>query len=175
MAGLGAIGAIISAVGSLVGGVIAAQGQMQAAAAEQRNLNYQAVQLDMKAKEEQAAAQMKAHERKERGKLAMSRLRSLAASSGFDPVPTLLRLGGQIAERAKLQADMENYGGLSRRYGLEAEATGKRAQGVAIMQGARTSATGTIIGAATSAFGGLARMGGGFGSSNYVSQYARPG
>jgi hypothetical protein len=164
--GIGAVGAIVSGVATIAGGFMQAAAQQQmahsqvasarlmahsqaqaatmeaqarreAATSRNRALQYQASQLDMRAKEEQAAAQLEAQQFAREKRYAQSALQARAAGSGFDATdPTTLQIGSEIEKYGTLQEMMAAFGGRSRRAGLEAEATGRRAEGASILRGA---------------------------------------
>jgi len=152
------IAPIVSAAGTIAGSMMAAQGQKAAAAQQQAALNYQAQQLEMKGKEEQAAAYFEAEQHRKEKDFALSALQARGAGSGFmADDPTSLQIGSDIERYGTLQQMMAAYGGASRRAGLEAQAAGSRAEGVAGVQGATYSAMGTILGGVTSGFARFAQ------------------
>ncbi|WP_037449238.1 hypothetical protein [Sinorhizobium fredii] len=149
---------IVSGVGTIAGGMMQAQGQRQAAAAQKANLDYQAKQLEMQGKEELAASQHDAFQQRREKELALSALQARGAASGFETTdPTGLQIGEDIEKYGTLQEMMAMYGGRSRRAGLEAEAVGRRAEGAAAVQGAKSAAMGTILGGLTSGFSRFAQ------------------
>lgn len=144
---------IVSGAATIAGGMMQAQGQRQAAASQKANLDYQAKQLEMQGKEEQAAAQHEMFEKRREKDLALSALQARGAASGFETTdPTGMQIGEDIAKYGTLQEMMAMYGGKSRRAGLNAEAVGRRAEGAAAVQGAKSAAMGTILGGLTSGF-----------------------
>lgn len=172
LGGLAALGPLISGVATIAGGFMAAAGQKQAAAAQQAGLNYQAKQLEMKGKEEQAAAYHEASKYKREKELALSALQARGAASGFTATdPTTLQLGEDITKHGTLQQMMASYGGASRRAGLDAEAVGRRAEGSALVQGAKSSAAGTIIGSLAGGFSRFASFEGFSSSPTTASAY----
>jgi hypothetical protein len=168
----------LSLIGSLIGGVMQMQGAKQQAAAQkaagkaqQQQLNYEAAQLDVRAKQEQAAAQQEGQEIGRRKKLALSALQARSAAGGFTATdPTALDLAGEIESYGTLQEQMAAFGGGDRRAGIEAQAEGRRLSGRAARQGANLAARGTILGGTSSMFSkffsGLPSGGGG-GSTSY--------
>lgn len=137
----------ISAATGLAGAGVSAAGQMAAGQAAERNAAFQAKQIELKAKEERAAAFQDAEEYKRRRDLAQSRLRAVAASSGFmADDPSTLGLAEDIEARGTLQALTAMYGGTSRAEGLRLEAAGRRAAGSAAKTGSYYGAAGTILG-----------------------------
>lgn len=151
--GISTIAPVVSGVGTIAGGLMQAQGQRQAAVAQKANLDYQAKQLEMQGKEEQAAAQQEMFQKRREKDLTLSALQARGAKSGFETTdPTGLQIGEDIAKYGTLQEMMASYGGTSRRAGLNAEAIGRRAEGAAAVQGAKSAAMGTILGGLTSGF-----------------------
>ncbi len=145
-AGLGLMGTIAEA------NALKAQAQ-----AEQQAAEFQARQMEIKAKEEQAAAQREALERKRERNIAMSRLQTVAAASGFSATdPTALDLTGDIARYGTFREQMELYGGAARRRGLEYAAAGERAGGRARAASYRAQVGPTILGGFSTMFRGLA-------------------
>jgi hypothetical protein len=142
MSGLELIGGLISAAGTIAGGV-----------AENRNAQFEAQQLDMKAKEETAAGQRDAEQKRREGVLVNSRAQALAAASGAgagDDAPTIVKLMSQTSGEAEYNAGSSLYGGYSRASGLRDSAKGRRASGRASLLG--------------SVFGGLGQAAGAFGT-----------
>ena len=145
-----------SAIGTLVSGI----GTIAAGQARNRQAQYEAKQLDVRAKEERAAAGLEAMEANRRTRLTQSKLQARAAASGFGASdPTVLDLAGDIAERGALEAGIIRYGGKSRGRALEAQAEGTRISGRAAETASYWSAASTVIGGFGSMF---ARYGSGF-------------
>jgi hypothetical protein len=151
---MAAIGAVLSFAGTL----ISAAGQMQAAKQQQAAANWQALEYERQGKAERAGAQAEALEEGRRRDLALSRLQTVAAASGFSATdPTALDLSGDIAQHGTYRAQLRQFGGEDRAAGLRSQAQVTRMQGQAAATAARARAVGSII----SGFGGLARYGGG--------------
>jgi hypothetical protein len=151
--------AVISAIAGLAGSGISAMGTLAAGKAAQQSANYEAQQLEIKAKEEQAAAQREAQEHSRRKDLALSEVQAKSAASGFSATdPTTLAIADEIARYGSMQEQMAMYGGTSRRAGTEAQAVGRRFEGAAARQGSKYSAAGTIL-------GGISTMAGKYASS----------
>lgn len=146
MAAVAAIAPVISTVATIAGTVISYAGTIAAGKAQQQAANYEAQQLDIKAKEEQAAAQREAEQFRRRKELALSSLQTRAAASGFTTTdPTALNLAEETEKYGTVQEQLAMYGGTSRRAGLEGQAAAARMSGQAAMQGARYKALGTVI------------------------------
>ena len=160
--------AAIGAVASLVGSIVSAAGTVAAGKAQQQAAEYEAKQLDIKAKNEQAAAQREANELTRRRDLAVSTLQTRAAQSGFTATdPTALALQDEITRYGTYQSQVAQFGGEDRRAGYEAKAETRRLEGRAARIGASYAAAGTILGG----IGGLAKGFGGGGSSGGSPSY----
>ncbi|TGV15831.1 hypothetical protein EN816_00845 [Mesorhizobium sp. M8A.F.Ca.ET.173.01.1.1] len=141
MSGLELIGLLGTAV-STAGTIAAGQAQKSAA-------DFEAQQMDMKAREETAAAQRDALAKRREGAILNSRAQALAAASGAGAgtdAPTIVKLMGQTAGTSEYNAQSAMYGGYSRAAGLRDSAKGKRAEGKA-----------SLLGSVFSGFGGLAK------------------
>lgn len=147
MAALATIATVVSAVAGMAGSYIQAQGTLAAGKAAQQAANYEAAQLDIKAKEEQAAAQREMLDQRREKELALSKLQTNAAASGFSATdPTALALADEIERYGTVKEQMSMYGGESRRRGIAAQAAGRRLTGAAERAGSQYSAAGTILG-----------------------------
>ena len=143
MAALAAIGTIMSALGSVAGG-IAASNQAE----------FEAKQLEQKSKEERAASQRDALEARKQSAMVQSRQQAVAASSGGgagSDAPTIMKLMADTAGRGEYQAQSALYGGEQRARGLMDEAKGRRMSG-------RASLLGGVLGGFGQAAGGFARF-----------------
>jgi len=119
------IGAGLSGAGTIAGG-IAANEQAQ----------FQAAQEEARGKEEFAAAQRDAMEKRREGQLVMSRQQALAASSGAGTTtPTIVKLMTDTGAQADYNARTAIYGGESRRAGLFDQARATRRSGRASLLG----------------------------------------
>lgn len=146
MAALAAALPAISAVTTILGGVVSAVGAIQAGEAAKADAEFRARQLEMKANEERAAGQRLMFERRKEGELQQSRLRALAGAASGDTTDTgVLNLGGDIAERTEYLALTEMYRGENAARGYNDAAAGARASGAAAAQGARWRALGSIL------------------------------
>lgn len=143
MAALGTI----ATIATIAGTAVSAAGTIAAGRAQQAAANFEAAQYEIKAQEERAAAQREQFALKRKKNLALSRLQSLSAASGFDPTgPTELDITGEIAQYGTFQEQMARYAGESRAQGLRDAAGASRATGLAQRRGASLSAIGTILG-----------------------------
>jgi hypothetical protein len=119
MAAMGLIGGLISAAGSIVGG-IAANNQAKA----------QAKALEVRAGEERAVSQREAIRRAKEAKLVMSRGQAVAASSGGGAADTsVVNLMADIGREGKYQSGVALYEGETRGRGLEFDARIRRMEG----------------------------------------------
>ena len=137
---------------SAIGTVVSAVGTVAAGQARRKQADFQAAQLDVKAKEERAAAGLEAQEIQRATRLKLSTLQARAAASGFGAAdPTVLDLAGGIAERGGLAAGITRYGGNSRGRAYNAQAEGERISG-------RAAETASYWGAASTVIGGFGSM-----------------
>lgn len=119
MAGLGVIGALVSAAGSIIGG-ISAKNQAEA----------QAAAMEVRAGEERAGSQREAIRRSREAKLVMSRQQAVAASSGGDASdPTVVNLMAGVAREGEYQSGAALYEGETKGRNMEYEAKLARMQG----------------------------------------------
>lgn len=164
MAALGGIGSAIGMIGS----VVSAFGTIAAGAAAKRSADYQAAQLEIKAKEEKAAAQREAGEVARQKRLVQSRQQAVLAASGGGALDeTALDLAGDVEREGTYRELAVRYGGDERAKGLRAQATAARMSGQAAMTGAIFDAAGGVMkGASTffDSFGGGKPTGTGSGS-----------
>lgn len=147
----GGLGSTLGAIGSVVSGV----GTIAAGAAEQQSANFEAAQMEQKAKEEVAASQRDALQKRKEGAILNSRAQALAAASGGGAgtdAPTIVKLMGQTAGEADYNAQTAMYGGYSRAAGLRDSAKARRASGQA-------SLLGSVLGGFGSMAGGLNKSG----------------
>jgi len=175
---LTAVGAGVSAAGTIMGGNAAASAGEAQAAAQRRAaadnataLEFKAQQEEQNAQESRAAAQRQSLEKGRQTKLLLSSLQARAAASGGGASdPGVLDLAGDISRRGEYQALTEIYNGESRARGLMDQAAGDRFSGATGIQGAELaanaaiaegkakqaasymSAAGTIIGGGASAY-----------------------
>lgn len=154
MAELAALGALLSSnlgtigtIASGVGAVLTAGSTLAAGKQARQNAELEKAQLDIKAKEEQAASQREAEQYRRRKELALSQITNKAAASGFTATdPTTLAIADEVAQYGTVQEQMALYGGTSRRAGLEAQGQAALAEGIAKEKGTKWSAAATILG-----------------------------
>ena len=171
---LTAAGAGVTAMGTMAAGEAAADAGRRG----QQASDFRAKQADMQAQESRAASQRVALEKRKEAGLLGSRLQARAAASGGGADdPTVIDLGGDIAQRGEYLALTEMFKGENRARGLEDQALGARMTGEALAEEGRAkrraagySAAGTIIGAA----GSMARFGAGSGLGGSAAKYGDP-
>jgi hypothetical protein len=161
--------AAISAVFGIIGSLVSAAGTMAAGKAQQEAAEHEAKQLEIKGKEERAAAQREGQEYERKTDLALSTLQARGSTSGFTATdPTSLALADEITRYGTYQQQMSMYGGESRQEGLKGQAEARRLEGAAARKGAQYAAMGTILGGVS----GLAKgFGGGGGGAGAPSGY----
>lgn len=157
------VGTGVSAVGTIAAGRAQARQAQAAGLAGKQAADYEAAQLEMRGKEEQAAAQREAEEYRRRKELALSTGQARAAASGFSATdPTALALADEIAKYGTLQEQLATYGGTSRRAGLEAAATGERFSGQSAYEAglktAKSIRRGSYFDAASTILGGVSTL-----------------
>lgn len=137
MAGvLGIIGTIVSAVGTIAGGI-----------AQKNAADFQAEQLERQGKEERAASQREADRARKERDFVLSRQQAVASASNLGALDeTVLDLAGDVAQQGAMNAAMIRYGGEERMKGRQAQAAAARMEGRAAMMGSMFGAAGTIMG-----------------------------
>lgn len=149
MSGLEIIGPILAGIGSIGSGVAG----MAAA-------NQEAKQMKAQAKEEVAASQREATEKRREGALVMSAQQARAAASGAGAgtdAPSIVRLMTDTAGQAEYNAGTVRYGGEQRAQGLLQAARNRKATGAANLFG--------------SVLGGFGEMASGFSKYKRRSAY----
>lgn len=137
-AALAIIGPIVSAAGSLVGGVMA---NNQAKA--------QAEAMEIEAGQRRASAQREAEQRRKEANLVLSRQQAVAAASGGGATDsTVLDLMARTGGQGELNAQWAQYQGKEEGRGLENQAAMTRAAG-------RNALFGSFIDAGTSMLSGF--------------------
>jgi len=146
------VGTTLATVGSLVG----AAGTIATGVAANNAAQFEAEQQEERGKEEFAAAQRDAQQKRREGELVMSRQRALAAAGGDSlDSPTIVRLMTDTAADADYNARTAMYGGESRRRGLYDQASATRRSGRASLLGSVFSGFGQAAsGLSGSGFGG---------------------
>jgi hypothetical protein len=141
--------AMMGAVFGLLGTVVSAMGTIAQGKAAEAAAEFEAKQLEMRGKEERAASQREALEKKREGDLVQSRFQASAAASGAGAGsmdPTIAQLSSDIAGQSKYGQLMERYVGEERKRGLDTQAKAREMEGEAARKGSMFSAFGTIVG-----------------------------
>lgn len=136
MAALPLIGALISGVGTIASGIAANNAAKQ-----------EALQMEAKGREELAASQREAADKRREGELVMSRQQALAAASGAGAgmdAPTIVKLMTNTAGAAELNAQTDLYGGKQRKAGLFDAAANRRREGKASLLGSVLGGFGSL-------------------------------
>jgi hypothetical protein len=117
------IGSIISILGT----VVSAAGTLAAGAARKRAADYQAARDEVRAGEAKAEAQRDAQKISRKRGLALSRMQSLSAASGFSPGdPTSLMLASERDAYGRYDQQIAQYGGDVRQSNFKNSATASR-------------------------------------------------
>lgn len=137
---LSGLGAVVSGVGTVASGVAA-----------DRQARQDALNMEAQGKEELAAAQRDALQKRREGALLASRQQAVAAASGGGADdPTIVKLMTKAAGEAEYGAQTAMYGGISRQVGLNSAAAAKRREG-------KSSLLGGIVGGFGQTASGLGR------------------
>lgn len=155
-AGAGAASSGISAGSALsaIGAGVSAIGTLQAGKAADAQARQDALNMEAQGKEELAASQREAMQKRREGALINSRAQALAAASGGGADdPTIVRLMTQTASEAENNAGSVMFGGLSRQRGLNDSAKARRKEGKASLLGSHLGAFGQFAGGLGKAFG----------------------
>lgn len=147
MAGIGTILSVVGTGLSVVSGI--QQGKAQAAA-----LEYEAQQHERKAKEEIAAAQREALDKRHETELVLSKQKAIAAASGGGLItPSVIDIFEETATRGAYHEGAIRYGGKSRAAGERDAAAANRLKADAAKSGAIGSALATGFSGLGKAFG----------------------
>lgn len=131
---------------TVAGTALSTVGALTQGEAAQDAANFEARQLERRANESRAAGQKQMFEQQKRTELMQSKLRSSAAASGGDTTDaTVLRLGGDIAERGEYLALSEMAAGENRAIGFEDQAAASRYKGKVAKTGSYFKAAGTAL------------------------------
>lgn len=130
---------------------VGAAGTIAAGQAAKRNSDFQAAQLDVRARQEKAAAQREAEDIRRRTQLALSRQQAVSAASGLGASdPTVQEIASETASFGAYQAATAQAGGDMRASNAYLQASGARASGSAALTGSYLSAGSTILGSVAS-------------------------
>lgn len=134
MAALGIVASVISAIGGIATGI-----------AEKKQADFQAKQQEMQGKEDFAASQRDADQKRKEAELVNSRAQALAAASGGDATdPTIVQLMTGTTQQGELNAQSSLYTGEQQKRGLFDQAAATRMSGQASMFGSFLGAAGTL-------------------------------
>lgn len=140
-------GGALSAVLGLAGTVISAAGAAQAADAQAKAYEHQAAQMEIKGKQEQAAAYWDAQQEKRKKNFLISRLQSKAAASGFEATsPDVIKLGEGVTKLGTMNQMMATAGGRIKSAGLMDSAAAARYDAQAARSAGSLNAFSTILG-----------------------------
>ena len=130
MAELALIAGIASTAMTAVGTIAAGQAAKEQGELSKRASDFEAKQLDIKAKEEKAAGQREMFELRREKDVALSRLQTVGAASGFTATdPTALALADEVAKYGTYREQLAMFGGTQRERDLELAAAGRRFEG----------------------------------------------
>ena len=167
------VGTGVSALGTLAAG----KQQEAMANAQSKALNFRAAELDMKANNELAAAQVEAQQLARQKRLALSRLQSRSAASGFTATDAnSLNLASEIEQYGTLQQQMAMFGGFDRAEGIRNNAASTRYEASMVRRQGKQAAKAGRIDAFTTILGGISSIAGGMdkgktGSPSKTSRY----
>ena len=153
--GAQAAGTALTALGSIASGrAAAAQGRAGQQAAE-----FEAKQLDIKSKEEKAAGQQEMLQYRRQKNLALSRLQTVGAGSGFSATdPTSLALADEITKYGTFQEQLALFGGTARERDLQLAASGRRFEGASALALGKAKRNASYLNAAGTIIGGVSSM-----------------
>jgi hypothetical protein len=145
------MGPEIALAATVIGTAVSAVGAIQQGQAADSAAQSQALQLEQKAGQDRAVAQMRAREQKRQAELLSSRATTLTAAGSGDTseVGTQDILSG-IAGEGQYRSMLELYEGEERAKGNEFGATTARQEGKAAKKAGYMSAIGTVLSGASS-------------------------
>ena len=159
----------LTAIGTIAAGNAAAeQGRLAQQAAE-----FEAKQLDIKGKDEKAAAQREMLELRRQKEGALSRLQATSAASGFSATdPTTLSLADEVAKYGTYQEQTALYGGDVRQRNANLAAAGKRFEGARELMLGESRRTASYLNATGTILGSLSTLGTKYGKPTAASSAA---
>ena len=145
----------LTAMGTIAAGKTAeAQGRAKQQAAE-----FEAKQLDIKSKEEKAAGQNEMLQLRRQKNLALSRLQTVGAGSGFSATdPTSLALADEITKYGTYQEQLALFGGTARERDLQLAASGRRFEGESALALGKAQRNASYLNAAGTIIGGVSSI-----------------
>ena len=143
----------VALIASLAGTVVSAVGTIASGQAQQQAAEFEAQQLDIRAKQEFAASQAEAQEIERNKQLVLSRQQAVAAGSGFGADdPTVTQIAAETAGYGDEMKAAALASGQMRRQSAEYAAAAARASGQSAATGSYFAAGGTILGGFANAF-----------------------
>lgn len=137
---VGVVGTVVSAVGTIAGGMAAKD-----------MAEHQAAQMEREANTARAIGSREAMDKRKEQRFLLSKLQARAAASGgAADDPTVVDLAGDVAQRGEYEALVAMYRGENRARGMEDQAALTRVKGQADMTGGILKGVGTLAGAAPS-------------------------
>lgn len=149
LAGLGTALTIGAAVVGAGASVYSAYQTHEMGVAQQKEYNREAAVDELAGKNEYAASQREAEQKRLEAQLVMSRAQAYAAASGAGAGaddPTIVKILGEEGTKGKFNADSLLYAGEQGRDAYYSSAAAKRATGANIFLGSTLSAVGTLAG-----------------------------
>jgi hypothetical protein len=152
LAGLAGLGTALTIGAAVVGAgasVYSAYETVQQGKAAQAEYNRQAAVDELAGKNEYAASQREAEQKRLEGQLVMSRTMAYAAASGAGAGaddPTIVKILGEEGTKTKFNSDSVLYAGEGARDAYNSSAAAKRASGANNFLGSVLTATGTLAG-----------------------------
>lgn len=152
MAALATLGTALTIGSAVVGAgasVISAYSSYSQGQAQQAEFERQAKVDELTGKNEYAASQRDAEQRKLEGQLVQSRQQAYAAASGAgsgSDDPTILKIMSDTGERTRVAVESTLYGGQQSRDAYDASASARRRSGQASFLGGVLDAVGTLAG-----------------------------
>lgn len=168
MAGLAAIGGVISGIAGAIGSVVSAMGAAQAANAQAAAKDAQAQEERRKGLQEAAAKQQEAMQREKEAERVLSDQRAgFASSGGGVDVGSAYVVAQDTAQRGIFNRDATLWEGAEAKAGREAQARVLELEADAYRQSAKTQMLSGVIGGVSNVFGSFGGGGGGGGGGNY--------
>lgn len=157
-------GTAITAMGTIASGKAEAKAVRARAQAAAEEGEFEAKQLDVRAKEERAASILEKDELRGRKERVASAAQARAAASGFTATDaTSIQIASETESRGTFQEQLALHGGAARASGLGLSAEAKRISGISginvaaidaanIKQRSRNAAVGTVVGGLGTSF-----------------------
>ena len=167
MAGLAAIGGVISGIASAIGGIISAQGAADQANAQAEAKDIEAQENRRKGLQEAAVKQQEARQREQEMERVLSDQRAgFAASGGGVDTGSPVVVAQDTAQRGIFNRDATLWEGAEAKAGREAQARMLEIEANALRKSAKTQMLSGVIGGVSSVFGAAGSFKGGGGGSS---------